>query len=121
MHASRRPCAVPISPHRDTARCPPRDISGLVLHPARDDRKGGTMAYEAEDSRNNPSAFLFLIDMSGSMTDPYANGKRKADGVADAINKLLTNLSITCTNTEGVREYYDGGVLGYGKPVVPAH
>ena len=36
------------------------------------------MSYEAEISRSNPSAFLFLIDMSGSMTDPYAGGKRKA-------------------------------------------
>jgi uncharacterized protein YegL len=78
------------------------------------------MAYEAEVSRNNPSAFLFLVDMSGSMTDPYANGKRKADGVADAINKLLTNLSIKCTKSEGVRDYYDVGVISYGKQVTPA-
>src|SRR5439155_9755039 len=66
---------------------------------------GGRMSYEAEISRSNPSAFLFLIDMSGSMTDPYAGGKRKADGVADAINKLLSNLSIKCTKSEGVRDY----------------
>ena len=78
------------------------------------------MAYEAEVSRNNPSAFLFLVDMSGSMTDPYPNGKRKADGVADAINKLITNLSIKCTKSEGVRDYYDVGVISYGKQVAPA-
>lgn len=78
------------------------------------------MAYEAEVSRTNPSAFLFLVDMSGSMTDPYANGKRKADGVADAINKLITNLSIKCTKSEGVRDYYDVGVITYGKQVAPA-
>jgi hypothetical protein len=78
------------------------------------------MSYEAEISRNNPSAFLFLIDMSGSMTDPYGSGKRKADGVADAINKLLTNLSIKCTKSEGVRDYYDVGVISYGKRVEPA-
>ena len=78
------------------------------------------MSYEAEISRNNSSAFLFLIDMSGSMTDPYGNGKRKADGVADAINKLLTNLSIKCTKSEGVRDYYDVGVISYGKRVEPA-
>ena len=78
------------------------------------------MSYEAEVSRSNPSAFLFLIDMSGSMTDPLANGKRKADGVADAINKLLTNLSIKCTKSEGVRDYYDVGVISYGKQVAPA-
>ncbi len=78
------------------------------------------MAYEAEISRSNPSAFLFLIDMSGSMTDPYAGGKRKADGVADAINKLLSNLSIKCTKSEGVRDYYEVGVISYGKQVQPA-
>lgn len=78
------------------------------------------MSYEAEVSRNNPSAFLFLVDMSGSMTDPYGHGKRKADGVADAINKLLTNLSIKCTKSEGVRDYYDVGVISYGKIVEPA-
>lgn len=78
------------------------------------------MSYEAEVSRNNPSAFLFLVDMSGSMTDPYGHGKRKADGVADAINKLLTNLSIKCTKSEGVRDYYDVGVISYGKLVEPA-
>ena len=78
------------------------------------------MSYEAEISRSNPSAFLFLIDMSGSMTDPYGSGKRKADGVADAINKLLTNLSIKCTKSEGVRDYYDVGVISYGKMVEPA-
>jgi uncharacterized protein YegL len=78
------------------------------------------MAYEAEVSRSNPSAFLFLVDMSGSMTDPYASGKRKADGVADAINKLLSNLSIKCTKSEGVRDYFDVGVISYGKKVEPA-
>ena len=77
------------------------------------------MSYEAEVSRNNPSAFLFLIDMSGSMTDPYGGGKRKADGVADAINKLLSNLSIKCTKSEGVRDYYEVGVITYGKKVEP--
>jgi len=78
------------------------------------------MPYEAEVSRSNPSAFLFLVDMSGSMTDPYASGKRKADGVADAINKLLSNLSIKCTKSEGVRDYFDVGVISYGKKVEPA-
>ena len=77
------------------------------------------MSYEAEISRSNPSAFLFLIDMSGSMTDPYAGGKRKADGVADAINKLLSNLSIKCTKSEGVRDYYEVGVISYGKQGQP--
>ncbi len=40
------------------------------------------MSYSAEISRNNPTCFLFLIDQSGSMNDPWSGGtfKKKADG-----------------------------------------
>lgn len=78
------------------------------------------MAYEAEISRSNPSTFLFLIDNSGSMIDKFGEGKRKAEGVADAINKLLQNLAIKCSKSEGIRDYYEVGVIGYGKKVEPA-
>lgn len=76
------------------------------------------MAYEAEISRNNPSCFLFLIDQSGSMSDPIGAGdggsKRKADAVADAVNRILRELGIKCARSEGVRDYYHVGVIGYG-------
>jgi len=78
------------------------------------------MPYQAEISRTNPSCFLFLIDQSGSMSDPFGGGesnKRKADGVADAINKILQNLVIKCAKNEGVRDYYHVGVIGYGASV----
>jgi hypothetical protein len=81
------------------------------------------MPYTAEISRANPSCFLFLIDQSGSMDDPFGAGestKKKADGVADAINRLLQNLVIKCAKSEGVRDYYHVGVLGYGDKVGPA-
>ncbi len=80
------------------------------------------MTYSAEISRANPSCFLFLIDQSGSMADPFPAdpGKRKADGVADAINRLLQNLVIKCAKAEGVRDYYYVGVLGYGEKIGPA-
>lgn len=80
------------------------------------------MSYESEVSRNNPSAFLFLIDTSGSMLDPFGDGKgrRKAEGVSDAINQLLQNLAIKCSKSEGIRDYYDVGVISYGKEVKPA-
>lgn len=81
------------------------------------------MTYTAEISRTNPSCFLFLIDQSGSMDDPFAAGelqRKKADGVADAINRLLQNLVIKCAKSEGVRDYYHAGVLGYGSSVGPA-
>jgi len=79
------------------------------------------MPYSAEISRTNPSCFLFLIDQSGSMADPFPEGnKRKADAVADAVNKLLENLVIKCAKEEGVRDYFHVGVIGYGATVGPA-
>src|SRR5207253_112696 len=81
------------------------------------------MSYTAEISRRNPSCFLFLIDQSGSMVDPFGgeeSGRRKADQVADVINRLLQNLIIKCAKQEGVRDYYHIGVIGYGTQVGPA-
>jgi len=78
------------------------------------------MAHSAEISRDNPSCFLFLIDQSGSMEDEITNGDETqalANGVADSINKWLQELSIKCAKSEGVRDYYEIGVLGYGKDV----
>lgn len=80
------------------------------------------MSYTAEISRKNPSCFLFLIDRSGSMADPFGeeSTRRKADQVADVINRLLQNLIIKCAKQEGVRDYYHIGVIGYGNQVGPA-
>lgn len=77
------------------------------------------MAYTAEISRANPSCFVFLIDQSGSMQNPLpgASGRRKCDAVADAINKLLQNLIIKCARGEGVRDFYEVAVIGYGESV----
>jgi hypothetical protein len=80
------------------------------------------MAYSAEISRVHPSCVLFIIDQSGSMADRFASGefiRSKAEGVADAINRLLQNLVIKCAKGEGVRDYYHVGVLGYGRTVGP--
>lgn len=74
------------------------------------------MAYTAEISRTNPSCFLFIIDQSGSMNDTFGNQetiKKKSDGVADALNRLLQNLVIKCAKSEGIRDYYYVGVIGY--------
>lgn len=81
------------------------------------------MPYAAEISRANPSCFLFLIDQSGSMEDPFGGGesnRKKADLVADAINRLLQNLVIKCAKEEGIRDYFYVGVIGYGDKVGPA-
>ena len=56
------------------------------------------MPYEAEISRVNPTCFLFLVDQSGSMAEPFGgeSGKTKAQGVADAINRLFQTLVSRC-------------------------
>lgn len=75
------------------------------------------MPYNAEISRANPSCFLFLVDQSLSMKEPFGvsdNGLTKSNGVADAVNTLLQNLVSKCTKSDGIRDYYFVGVIGYG-------
>ena len=80
------------------------------------------MSYTAEISRTHPSCFVFLIDQSGSMQEGRAGeaGKNKAEGLSTIINRLLQNLVLKCAKSEGVRDYYDVGVIGYGATVGPA-
>jgi len=86
------------------------------------------MPYKAEISRANPSAFLFLVDQSQSMQEPFGTGEKKttkAIVVADTINNLLQNLVSKCTKSEGIRDYYYVGVIGYGgttaRPALGGH
>jgi hypothetical protein len=74
------------------------------------------MAYEAQISRANPSCFVFLIDQSASMSDHIAgqHGTSKKQVVADALNRLLTELILRCAREEGVRDYFHVAVIGYG-------
>jgi hypothetical protein len=80
------------------------------------------MSYTAEISRVHPSCFVFLIDQSGSMQEGWGGepGKSKADALSTIINRLLQNLVLKCAKSEGVRDYYDVGVIGYGAVVGPA-
>jgi hypothetical protein len=81
------------------------------------------MPYNAEISRANPTCFLFLIDQSESMRERIGGGDvpmAKADAVADAVNRLLSELSVKCAKEEGVRDYFHVGVIGYGAKVGPA-
>jgi hypothetical protein len=80
------------------------------------------MPYTAEISRTNPTCILFLVDQSGSMAGPFGGqpGKSKAEGVADAINRLLQNLVLKCAKSEGIRDYFHIGVIGYGAAAGPA-
>jgi hypothetical protein len=74
------------------------------------------MSYEAQISRANPSCFIFLIDQSASMSEEIAGqaGTSKKQVVADALNRLLTELILRCAREEGVRDYFHVAVIGYG-------
>jgi hypothetical protein len=75
------------------------------------------MAYESEISRSNPTCFLFLVDHSTSMVDPIMGipgNPRKAQFVADALNKVIQSLVVSASKDVDVRRYYQIGVLGYG-------
>jgi hypothetical protein len=79
------------------------------------------MAFSAEISRTNPTCLLFTVDQSSSMDEPFGGqaGKKKSEGVADAINRLLQNLVLKCAKSDGIRDYFHVGVIGYGTDVKP--
>lgn len=72
------------------------------------------MAYSSEISRSNPTVFLFLVDQSGSMQDKMAIGPSKCQFVADVLNRTLQTLVTRCQKSDGIRDYFQVGVIGYG-------
>ena len=84
-------------------------------------RRGTDVAYERRIDRANPGCILFLLDQSGSMAE-HVDGTAtpKMTAVADQINDLLTEFVLACSaGDEGVRHYFDIGVIGYGRDAVP--
>src|SRR5438105_15032048 len=71
------------------------------------------MPYSAEISRDNRTAFLFVIDQSGSMDERPEGGRMKSEFVADVLNKTLYTLVTNCSKADGVRNYFEVGLLGY--------
>src|SRR4051794_7997324 len=70
------------------------------------------MTYAAEISRTNPGCILFLIDQSASM-DERLEGSTKAEEVAAILNRTLQDLVVRCAREEGIRDYFDVGVIAY--------
>lgn len=79
------------------------------------------MSHPVEISRTNPTCLIFLVDQSHSMDNTFGGqpGKKKSEGVADAINRLLQNLVLKCAKSDGVRDYFHVGIFGYGGVVKP--
>lgn len=75
--------------------------------------------YDAQITRLQPTALLVLIDQSGSMSggSSLIDGvqRNKAEAAAYYLNSLLDELIGKCTKHDGLRDYIDICVLGYGK------
>jgi hypothetical protein len=76
--------------------------------------------YQAEISRKSPLLFVFLVDQSTSMEDPFGGSKSeqsKAAGLADVVNSALHNMVAKATNGENIKNYFYLSVIGYGSDV----
>ena len=72
--------------------------------------------YSARITRLNPTAFIFLIDQSGSMDEKMTFGQStmtKAEAVAMVTNMLIRELINRCRREEGVLDYFDIAAIGY--------
>ena len=80
--------------------------------------------YSQTASRPTPACLIFLLDHSYSMTRGLAGSPRsKRDALATTINRFLTELLLRCEKDEGVRHWFDVGVIGYttdqqGAPII---
>lgn len=74
------------------------------------------MTYTAEISRRSPTAFVILVDQSGSMSEPFGLDAKvtKAHFVADVVNRWVQNLVLRCAKGETIRDYFHLGLIGYG-------
>jgi hypothetical protein len=78
------------------------------------------VSYSAEICRSNPTCLVVLMDQSGSMADAFGGGEvaiRKADALADVVNRTLHDLVLRCTKTEEIRNYFHVAMIGYGGSV----
>lgn len=72
--------------------------------------------YTSQITRQTPTAFIILIDQSGSMAERVTFDDRvltKAEAVAMAADMLIDELINRSRRDDGVRDYYDIAVIGY--------
>ena len=75
-------------------------------------------AYQKKATRKEPTALLILLDQSGSMASGQyeVNGiaMNRAKAAAFYVNTLLDELLAKCTKDDGLRDYVEVCLLGYG-------
>lgn len=83
------------------------------------------MKYSTTISTRNRTAFIILLDRSGSMAEPITfNGLRttKAEALSEITNRLIFELLCRARRSDGVRNYFDVALIGYAgdalQPVV---
>ena len=73
--------------------------------------------YTAQITRNTPTAFIFMVDQSISMSRKI-NFRGEyitlADAVARFVNNQINELVLRCVRMGETRHYYDIAVIGYG-------
>jgi hypothetical protein len=74
--------------------------------------------YTAYITRKTPSAFVFLIDQSGSMaesiTDSNGQNTTKSKWLALAVNKIINDIADRCIKGSEIRDYFEVAIIGYG-------
>ena len=73
--------------------------------------------YTAQITRNTPTAFIFMIDQSISMSRKikFKNDYiTLAEAVSRIVNAQIYDLVLRCIKLNDIRHYYDIAVIGYG-------
>lgn len=73
--------------------------------------------YTAQITRQNPTAFIFLLDQSGSMNDTMewrGQNSTKAEVATMVINNILGDLLNRALDGNDTKHYFDLCVIGYG-------
>ncbi|WP_143393425.1 VWA domain-containing protein [Fimbriiglobus ruber] len=81
------------------------------------------MPYSVRITSTTPACFIFLLDQSGSMSKvpPNGTGKTLAEGVADAVNRVLRNICLKSVSANrNLKDRFYVGMVRYGQDAGPA-
>jgi hypothetical protein len=77
------------------------------------------LSYAQRVTSSNPCAFVLLVDQSGSMAEEMEDNKgktlAKSEHLALIVNKFLDEILNTCQKTDGVKNYFEIVIIGYGQ------
>jgi hypothetical protein len=77
------------------------------------------LSYSQRVTSSNPCAFVLLVDQSGSMGEDIADNKgnilSKSDHLALIVNRFLDEILTTCQKADGVKNYFEIVIIGYGE------